>query len=81
MQNIQDKYCEPVVYVTKHSVEVMRTTVKLASFVGIYFLGWIFQVYCGEYIFVDKQPWYIWHEFIFTVLFHGEHIQYISAVR
>ena len=39
MQNLQDKYCEPVVYVTKHSVEVMRTTLKLASFMGIYFLG------------------------------------------
>ena len=39
MQNLQNKYCELVVYVAKHYVRVMTTTVKLASFVEIYFLG------------------------------------------
>ena len=67
MQNLQNKYCEPVVYVAKHYVTVMTTTVKLAPFVKIYFLGRIFQAYRGEYIFVDKQRSYIWREFIFTV--------------
>ena len=64
MQNLQNKYCEPIIYVAKHYVTVMTTTVKLASFVEIYFLGWIFQTYRGEYIFADKQRFYIWHEFI-----------------
>ena len=39
MQNLQNKYCEPVVYVAKHYLRVMTTTVKLASFVEMYFLG------------------------------------------
>ena len=39
MQNLQNKYCEQVVYVTEHSLRVMTTTVKPASFVQIYFLG------------------------------------------
>ena len=67
MHNLQDKYCEPVAYVAKHYVRVMTTTVKLASFVKIYFLGQFFQAYRGEHIFLDKQRSYIWHEFIFTV--------------
>ena len=36
---LHNKYCEPVVYVAKHYVRVMATTVKLAPFVEIYFLG------------------------------------------
>ena len=55
MQNLHNKYCESVVYVIKHTVRAMTTTVKLAAFVEIYFLGCIFQAYRGEYIFVDKQ--------------------------
>ena len=66
MQNLQNKYSEPVVYVAK-LVRVMTITVKLVSFVEIYFLGWIFQAYRGEYIFADNQRSYISHEFIFTV--------------
>ena len=38
MENLQNKYCEPVVYLAKHNVRVMTTTVKLVSFVKIYFL-------------------------------------------
>ena len=33
MHNLQNKYCEPVVYVAKHYVRVMTATVKLTSFV------------------------------------------------
>ena len=39
MQNLQNKYCEPVVYAAKHYVRVMTTTIKLSSFMEIYFLG------------------------------------------
>ena len=39
MHNLQNKYCEPVVYVAKHYVRVMTATVKLTSFVEAYFLG------------------------------------------
>ena len=67
MKNLQNKYWEPVVYVVKHYVRDITTTVKVAFFVEIYFLGWIFQVYCAKYISVDKQRLYVWHEFIFTV--------------
>ena len=67
MQNLQNKYCELVPYVIKSSVGFMTTTVKLASFVEIYFFGWIFQAYRRVYIFVDKHCSYIWHEFVFAV--------------
>ena len=39
MQNLENKYCEPVVYVVKHYVRGVTNTIKLASFVEIYFLG------------------------------------------
>ena len=39
MQNVPNKYCVPVEYVSKHYVKVMTTTLKLASFVEIYLLG------------------------------------------
>ena len=39
MKNLQNKYWEPVVYVVKHYVRDITTTVKVAFFVEIYFLG------------------------------------------
>ena len=39
MQNVQNKYCVPAGYASKHYVKVMTTTLKLASFVEIYLLG------------------------------------------
>ena len=41
MQNLQNKFCEPLVFIAKDYVRVMWTTTKVASFVKIYFLGWI----------------------------------------
>ena len=77
MQNVQNKYCVPVEYVSKHYVKVMTTTLKLASFVEIY-LGWNFMeiswriYFCGLAAFV----------YLPLIYFHGwRYIQNVSAVR
>ena len=50
MQNLQNKYCEPAVYIAKHYVRVMTTTVKLAPFVEYIFLDEFFN-HIGKNIF------------------------------
>ena len=43
MQNLQNKYCELVVYEAKHYVKVTTTIVKQAPFVEIFFLDEFFK--------------------------------------